>query len=806
MKILAQRRFLCFALTMLIFIPLFLKATSNISSTYESEEIFVPSSYVQVAGAWSSPQEAYTSNDGYAYTGTNNSEIEYAGYGINIPSAATSIQVYVGIESYTSNDLNDDLFVKIYNGSFWSSEFQATDKSADDDVVEWLDFTSSFSWTPSQTNVIKVRLRAIIGTTGCYLNNTYILGKDAFGNWTLKPPQNLTIGDTLYVWVPGKGAQLSKVSVIEVHEGNWTIYDIWGGNLTLKYKLDSKTYEVEWKSHITVTSEHPFLVNIPIDDPYINFTSQIMNASEIYRRWSNGEELWQGHLWYNETIKQFPITFVNKTTYSGKVYNVRVENEKAMLFAKTLTEEELEFLESIGYTLEKQCELGPPFLQIIVKTYYVDWVAVKIIYTGPDLEEEFVDWSYYDLLFSSDGYHSNFTAEKYADGIYDTIKEENYPITTTEFFDSFEDQTFNKWDDNGLTNWGITSDEEAGTAYHETYMAWSDNPKYGDLISDNINLTYASSASFECWIYKDDIETGEFLLYFYNGTAYNLVVDFYTIGADDTWLQYTTTIDSSYFVSNFRIKFWTGPLATATENVFVDYVKVTKTTPNYKLDLSIEWLYTNYTRDKEELCIYVGAAGSETLQVDVWYANAWQTVITNLVTGWNNVSVSAYLNSSTFKIRFKATIETGDTVQDSWQIDASLLHVWNVDTTPPIILIHSPGNLTYTDSSILVNITVVDDVAVDKVWYNVKNETIWVFTVNITYTEATTMTGFTNGSYNFYAWANDTSGNTAQNSTVWFTVAIPPLTPEVTHFGLIAAVTIIFFIMTGIILKQKRWP
>jgi hypothetical protein len=72
---------------------------------------------------------------------------------------------------------------------------------------------------------------------------------------------------------------------------------------------------------------------------------------------------------------------------------------------------------------------------------------------------------------------------------------------------------------------------------------------------------------------------------------------------------------------------------------------------------------------------FLGSSG-ETLRVDVWTGASWQNVFTNLGSGWNNFTVSAYLTSSTFTIRFKGSTETADTIQDSWDIDATLLHVW----------------------------------------------------------------------------------------------------------------------------------
>jgi len=72
---------------------------------------------------------------------------------------------------------------------------------------------------------------------------------------------------------------------------------------------------------------------------------------------------------------------------------------------------------------------------------------------------------------------------------------------------------------------------------------------------------------------------------------------------------------------------------------------------------------------------------TENIRVDVWNGAAWQNLFTDLVDGWNNISVSSYLTSSTFTIRFKGDIEAGDVTQDSCGIDVVLLHVWSDEYT-----------------------------------------------------------------------------------------------------------------------------
>jgi hypothetical protein len=98
---------------------------------------------------------------------------------------------------------------------------------------------------------------------------------------------------------------------------------------------------------------------------------------------------------------------------------------------------------------------------------------------------------------------------------------------------------------------------------------------------------------------------------------------------------------------------------------------------NYKLDLEVQWINVDFHEVNEQLCIYGDMIGLENLRVDVWTGSSWQNVITSLTNGWNNVTVSTYLVSSTLTIRFSGSIETNDTSQDSWAIDATLLHLWS---------------------------------------------------------------------------------------------------------------------------------
>jgi len=119
---------------------------------------------------------------------------------------------------------------------------------------------------------------------------------------------------------------------------------------------------------------------------------------------------------------------------------------------------------------------------------------------------------------------------------------------------------------------------------------------------------------------------------------------------------------------------------------------------SYEFDVEVQWTNTDYTRLNEELCIRTGTfSGSESIQVRAWNTtgSSWHWVMNLTANQWNNVSITPYLTSSTFTVQFLGETETGDTAEDSWNIDATLLHVWTDDATFNYVL---RVNNTKTDS------------------------------------------------------------------------------------------------------------
>jgi hypothetical protein len=127
----------------------------------------------------------------------------------------------------------------------------------------------------------------------------------------------------------------------------------------------------------------------------------------------------------------------------------------------------------------------------------------------------------------------------------------------------------------------------------------------------------------------------------------------------------------SFLSNGFRVS-WSNVETSGRQIIYVAF----GAEENYGLDLEAQWTNVNYNGTIEELRIYANSTATENLRVDVWHGGSWNNVITALTNGWNNVSVSAYLDSSTFTIRFKGSNEISDATQDSWRIDATTLYIW----------------------------------------------------------------------------------------------------------------------------------
>jgi hypothetical protein len=97
----------------------------------------------------------------------------------------------------------------------------------------------------------------------------------------------------------------------------------------------------------------------------------------------------------------------------------------------------------------------------------------------------------------------------------------------------------------------------------------------------------------------------------------------------------------------------------------------------YRLDQEVQWTNVQYSMPNEELCIYAGTMAAEDIKVEVWNGSSWVNVIADLnQSSWNNLTITSYLTSADFTMRFTDGTQSSDSNQDTWQIDVALIHIW----------------------------------------------------------------------------------------------------------------------------------
>jgi hypothetical protein len=317
------------------------------------------------------------------------------------------------------------------------------------------------------------------------------------------------------------------------------------------------------------------------------------------------------------------------------------------------------------------------------------YAVFRSYYTGGTVyANTFVNNSVFDVDSKADiGTHSNFTAEQYGpDSIYDNLteqaggmvwlwQEDTSGYSSTESYETYE--FWSEWGTNSTTSGKITTIgiyvfADPGSSPPQVklgiYSDSSGNP--GSLLGS----TNAATVVGPGWL-DLEIVSPQGGVSISPSTTYH--VAHITSQAPTTqWRWRKPGTPTSDYRSN---RVWptlfdpAGSVTSTTQNRYgayrVGYRRCT-------LDLEVQWTGLNYHQQNASLCISGGTMSTnENISVDVW-AGLWQNVFTNLLTGWKNVSVSSYLTSSNFTIRFR-NANPLDVVQDSWQIDVCLLKLSN---------------------------------------------------------------------------------------------------------------------------------
>jgi hypothetical protein len=304
-------------------------------------------------------------------------------------------------------------------------------------------------------------------------------------------------------------------------------------------------------------------------------------------------------------------------------------------------------------------------------SYYTVNFAWNVTPSTPYESDYYVD-SYNSAVDGSPdiGTHSNFAAMQHGpDGIMDTLTEGiTTPAVPEKWVRPFQSQG------SGWTNPSYAYDNNTSTRASTSIPANSWSPNL-TLVANSNGL---SSHRIRYFIGGSDAtKVDQVIIYVYNGTWKNVY------SGSGTWNQWTNVSFTEMSVSKIQFQFHNKGSSSASAYVYEAQFLQSGTLQNCQLNMEVQWTNVNYNQKNQWLCIYGGAMAPENIKVDVRNAATWTTLFTGLVAGWNNVSVSQYVTSLKFTIRFSGANQGGDSVQDSWQIDAALLRSVSAPASTP---------------------------------------------------------------------------------------------------------------------------
>ena len=115
-------------------------------------------------GAWTTPANAYTSNNVYASSATDAQQHVYGGYGfdVSIPAGVTITKVEVGVEGYTSGNWGINCTVSWDGGTnYYTFPSNSALQTSDTNTVLWNDVTSWTSWTATKLSDANFKVKTL---------------------------------------------------------------------------------------------------------------------------------------------------------------------------------------------------------------------------------------------------------------------------------------------------------------------------------------------------------------------------------------------------------------------------------------------------------------------------------------------------------------------------------------------------------------------------------------------------------------------------------------------------------------------
>ncbi len=158
--------------------------------------------------------------------------------------------------------------------------------------------------------------------------------------------------------------------------------------------------------------------------------------------------------------------------------------------------------------------------------------------------------------------------------------------------DGFEGADWDaNWDDNTfMWVW-----ERDGSQQHSGSYSASPSDMYGIFVCDDLDASDADVIYIEFWYRLHDTEPSDLRIYYYNGISYRFIENIGG-GSEDAWLHYTDIVtDSQFFVSNFRILFYSTLFDQ--EDVWLDDVEIMKQAGSEEYTADVEFTGSSNLED-----------------------------------------------------------------------------------------------------------------------------------------------------------------------------------------------------------------
>ena len=228
------------------------------------------------------------------------------------------------------------------------------------------------------------------------------------------------------------------------------------------------------------------------------------------------------------------------------------------------------------------------------------------------------------------------------------------------------------------------------------YTSSSDNPSYFTVSSEQWEAATVAiyPASFEDdyeldfeyqWTSADFDETNEQVCIYVQTASQNgenLVayesngVAWQSLGTlnSDGWNNFTAScLTGATYTINIRDQDKSDDASQSTWNIDCLITDCSSTETNYELDAEVQFTDVDVGEGYNEICILLGSATGEDLDLYIWNGESWDQLATALVPNqWNNMTRA--ITEDTVTLRFLGHLETADTVQDTWEIDCVLLY------------------------------------------------------------------------------------------------------------------------------------